>query len=402
MLDALMPIDVDRARRETPGCARVVHLNNAGAALPPAPVLDAVIAHLRLEAETGGYEAADVARDRLEATYHAVARLLGCDPAEVALVESATRAWDMAFYALHLKAGDRILTSAAEYASNFIPFLQRARLTGAVIEVVPSEADGRISVEALEASLRRGGAALVALTHVPTNGGLVNPAAEVGRLARAAGVPFILDACQSAGQMPLDVSKIGCDVLSATGRKFLRGPRGTGLLYVRRSLLEHLEPPLLDLHAASWVAPDRYELRGDARRFESWESSIAGRIGLGVAALYALGWGMEAIRDRVFSLAARTRTRLATLPGVATHDLGADPCGIVSVTCEGVALPAVRRALRARGVNVSVSGAAATLLDMQARGLDAILRVSPHYYNTEDEIDALVSALGEVLAELRS
>jgi selenocysteine lyase/cysteine desulfurase len=245
------PLDVERLRAETPGSAHVLHFNNAGAALPPAPVVEAQLAHLRLEAEIGGYEAAARATTATERTYDALADLLGAQRDEIAVVENATRAYDMAFYAFPLEKGDRILTSAVEYASNYLAFLQVARRTGAVIEEIPSEADGTISIPALRASLRRGGAALVSLTHVPTNGGIVNPAAEVGRACQEAGVPFLLDACQSVGQMPTDVSALGCDMLSATARKFLRGPRGVGFLYVKRALLERLEPPFVDLHAAS-------------------------------------------------------------------------------------------------------------------------------------------------------
>jgi cysteine desulfurase / selenocysteine lyase len=271
--------DVDRARRDTPGVRQVAHLNNAGAALPPTQVTDAVIAHLRREAEIGGYEAAAEASARISAAYSAIARMLGCHSDEIALAENATRAWDMAFYALAFGPGDRILTGRAEYASNAIAYLQVAARTRAVVEVVDDDEHGQLSVADLRRRLRNGSGPvrLIALTHVPTHGGLVNPAQEVGAAAREAGVPFLLDACQSAGQMPLDVEQLGCDMLSATGRKFLRGPRGTGFLYVRRSLIGELEPPFLDLHSATWSAPDRYEIRADARRFESWEASFAGQ-----------------------------------------------------------------------------------------------------------------------------
>jgi selenocysteine lyase/cysteine desulfurase len=388
-----MTLDVTRARAETPGCEAVLHFNNAGASLMPAPVLEAVVGHLELEGRLGGYEAAARRHDALERTYDALARLLHCGRDEIAVVENATRAWDMAFYALPLGRGDRILTSVAEYASNYIAFLQVARRTGATVEAVPNAPDGELSVEALRDRMDDR-VKLVAITHVPTNGGLVNPAAAVGAVAREAGVPFLLDACQSAGQIPLDVDEIGCDMLSATGRKYLRGPRGTGFLYVRRDLLHRLEPPFLDLHAASWVASDRYEVRGDARRFENWECNVAGKIGLGVAAEYALGWGIEPIRERVTSLAEGLRQRLSAMPGVAVRDLGRERCGIVSFTVQGREPRDIYERLATRGVNAWVSVREHTRLDMDARDLEEMVRASVHYYNTEDEVERFCAELG--------
>jgi cysteine desulfurase / selenocysteine lyase len=389
--------DVERARRDTPGVAKVAHLNNAGAALPPSQVTEAVIAHLRLEADIGGYEAASAAADQVEAVYASIARLIGCDPDEIAVVENATRAWDMAFYSLPFKPGDRILTARAEYASNVIAFLQVARRTGVVVEVVDDDEHGQFSVADLRRRLDHGGGdvKLIAMTHVPTQGGLVNPAEEVGAVARQAGVPFLLDACQSVGQFPVDVGRIGCDMLSATGRKFLRGPRGTGFLYVRKPLLERLEPPFLDLHAATWTSPGTFEIRGDARRFESWETSYAGKLGLGVAAEYALSWGLDAIGVRVAALAASLRSRLAGVHGVRVHDQGLRRCGIVTFTVDGVPAADVQRRLGEQGVNTSVSVASSAQFDLPRRGLTELVRASVHYYNTEAELDRLIDALPE-------
>jgi selenocysteine lyase/cysteine desulfurase len=387
--------DVERARRDTPGVATVAHLNNAGAALPPSVVTEAVIAHLRLEAQLGGYEAAEAARDQVEAAYPAIARLIGCQPDELAVVENATRAWDMAFYSLPFKPGDRILTARAEYASNVIAFLQVARRTGAVVEVVDDDEHGQFSVADLKNRLDRdpGTARLIAMTHVPTQGGLVNPAEEVGAVARAAGVPFLLDACQSVGQLPVDVQRIGCDMLSVTGRKFLRAPRGTGFLYVRRELLEDLEPPFLDLHAASWTGPGTYEIRGDARRFENWETNYAGKIGLGTAVEYALSWGLEAIEARVTALAESLRERLRAIDGITVHDQGLRRCGIVTFTVDGVPAQEVQSRLAAQGVNTSVSLAEYARFDLPHRGLPDLARASVHYYNTDAELDRLIGAL---------
>lgn len=391
-----MAIDIAQVRQDTPGCSHVLHFNNAGAALPPQAVRDAQIHHLEREAHTGGYEAAADAEEAIQHTYEAVAALLRCSEDEVAIVENATRAWDMAFYAMDFRPGDRILTSPASYASNYIAMLQVARRTGVSIEVVPSDSTGQIDLDQLQA-MTDDDVALIALTHVPTNSGLVNPAAEVGALAREADVPFLLDACQSAGQLPLDVEALGCTMLSATGRKYLRGPRGTGFLYVRRDWIERLEPPLLDLHAATWVTPDQYEIRRDARRFETWEGYVAGKIALGVAADYALEQGLDVIFERVQSLAAALRERLANLPGVTVHDRGRVQGGITTFAAAQMDAPTIQHRLRAIGINTSVSPPSSTRLDATQRDLPPLVRASVHYYNTEDEIARFCTALRDVL-----
>lgn len=391
-----MTIDVAAVRADTPGVQNVLHLNNAGAALQPQPVLDAVIDHLRLESQQGGYEAARLADAALEHFYAAAARLVGGKPREIAFIENATRAWDMAFYAFDWQAGDRILTAEAEYASNYIAYLQVARKYGVEIAVVPSTPDGSLDTAAL-ADAVDDRVKLIAITHVPTNGGLVNPAAAVGEIAKRHNIPFLLDACQSVGQMPVDVNAIGCDMLSATGRKYLRGPRGTGFLWVRESLIDRLEPPFLDLHAAEWTAPDRFEMRDDARRFENWECNFAGKIGLGVAMDYASDIGLDAIWTRVQLLADGLRNRLTALPGVTVRDIGAVQGGIVSFTADGHDPRDLVAALRTRAINVSTSGRTSTLLDMDARGLDAVVRSSVHYYNTEEELDRFQDAVADII-----
>ena len=392
---ATSTFDVERARHDTPGVARVAHLNNAGAALPPTQVTDAVVTHLRRESEMGGYEAAGAAAEQVEHTYAAIARLIGAQMDEIAVVENATRAWDMAFYGLAFAPGDRILTARAEYASNVIAFLQVAKRTGAVVEVIENDETGQVSVSDLRRRLGDDGGQvkLVAITHVPTQGGLVNPAEEIGAAAREAGVPYLLDACQSIGQMPVDVERIGCDLLSATGRKFLRGPRGTGFLFARRDFIGQVEPPFLDLHAARWTDPDKYEIRPDARRFENWESNYAAKIGLGVAVDYALSWGLEAIEERVTGLAERLRERLTRLDGVRVHDQGQRRCGIVTFTVDGVPAQKVQQQLSDHGVNVSVSLVDYARLDLQNRDLPDLVRASVHYYNTDDELDKLTNVL---------
>jgi selenocysteine lyase/cysteine desulfurase len=385
-------LDIARLRADTPACAKLIHFNNAGASLMPAPVYRAVLDHLALEQTIGGYEAAAAASEALEDFYDSFAAMLKCERSEIAYVENATRAWDMAFYSLPLKAGDRVLTAEAEYVSNFLAFLHQARRRGFEIDIVPNDASGQLDLDAMERMVTPM-TKLIAITHIPTQGGLVNPAEEVGRIARRHGITYLLDACQSAGQMPLDVQKIGCDLLSGTGRKFMRGPRGTGFLYVSKAILDRLDPPFIDLHAATWTGTHSYEMRPDAQRFENWESYIAGRIGLRAAVRYALDVGLDPIRARVTTLADRLRARLAELPGVKVQDLGRVKSGIVTFTKESEQPRDIQARLRAADINVSVSSKTSAQLDFSRRGLSQVVRASVHYFNTEDEIEAFCRAL---------
>ena len=392
-------IDVARVREDTPGCKEVIHFNNAGAALMPLPVIDATIGHLQLEAKIGGYEAADQAADQIQAAYDASARLIGAQPEEIAIVENATRAFDMVFYAIPFQPGDRILTSVSEYSSNVISYLQVARKTGAVVEVVANDEHGQLDVNALR-NMMDERVKLIAISHIPTNGGLVQPVEEIGKVAREAGVLYLLDACQSVGQLPVDVSAIGCDMLSATSRKFLRGPRGVGFLYVRRGLSEQLEPPFLDNHAATWVDTGTYEIRPDARRFENWESNVAGKIGMGVAAEYALEVGIEPGWERIQFLADGMRERIGAIEGVKVRDLGRQKCGIVSFTLDGIAPEAIMARMAEHQVNVRTSSVFSTRYDMAARGVDLFVRASVHYYNTEAELDRMADVLASMAGTL--
>ena len=387
-------IDIARARAETPGVQNVLHFNNAGAGLMPQPVLDALTTHLQLEANIGGYEAAAATLAQRENTYESIARLLNAKPEEIALVENATVAWQMAFHAMikAFKPGDKILTVEAEYATNFISYLQAKRDHGLEIVVVPSDETGSVDLAALE-SMIDNQVKLISMTHIPTNGGLVNPAAAVGAVAKKAGVLYLLDACQSVGQVPVDVAEIGCDALSVTGRKYLRGPRGTGFLYMREDLANRLEPPFLDLHAAKWTGAESYEVRPGAKRFENWEFYVAGVIGLGVAVDYALEWGMDAISDRVISLADKLRIDMAAIPGVTLTDIGHQKCGITTFIKDGVDPGDIKARLDAQDINVSVSHRSSTRIDMTRRGLTQIVRASVHYYNDDNEIARFCEAV---------
>lgn len=362
----------------------------------PAPVLDAVRSHLELESESGGYEAYAAALSKYQSTYVSLARLLNCDSSEIALVENATRAWDMAFYGLPLSSKDKILTAQATYASNYLAMLQLARKTGVTVDVVWDDEDGQVSLDTLREKIDDS-VKLIALTHIPTNGGLVNPAEEVGAIAREHGIPYLLDACQSVGQVPIDVQKIGCDFLSGTGRKYLRGPRGTGFLFVRESSLDLLEPPFIDLHAATWTGPNEYELQPDSRRFENWEGYVAGKIGLGVAVEYALDWGIESTWPRVHKLGAELRDELANIPGISLHDKGKLKGGIVTFSHDRIAASEIKKWLASLNINVTTSTREYSQLDAAVRDLPEIVRASVHYYNTEEEIGRFVFAVRSIV-----
>jgi cysteine desulfurase/selenocysteine lyase len=394
-----MTIDIGQLRADTPGCELVRHFNNAGGSLPPRQVLDAVISHLQREALQGPVEAGNAAAAALDDTYVAAAEMLNCRPEEIAIAESGSRAWSVAFshFAVgngRLRAGDRILTSASEWAGNYIALLDTARATGATVDLIPTGPDGTPSIDALREMVGER-VRLIALTHVAANGGMVNPAAEVGAIARSAGIPFLLDAAQSVGQMKVDVEAIGCDMLTAPGRKFLRAPRGTGLIYIRQSLLEKMRPVLLDNSSGTLGDDGRIVFARDARMLETNENARALRLGLGAAIRYALGLGLDAIETRITELAGHLRRQLAGIDGIVLRDQGLRQSGIVSFTIDDMPAVEVRDRLYARQINISVGGAAYTPIDMKARGLTEILRASVHVYNTEHEIDELCRVVSE-------
>ncbi len=395
-----MSLDVAALRAQTPGCAQVIHFNHAGASLAPHSVLEAVTAHLQREAMLGAMEAGAAAAAEVESVRRAAAELLGSQTREIAFVSSGSAGWGAAFAALPaLQRGDRILVGRHEWGGNLATLQRAAQAAGAQVEVIPCAPDGSVSADALsgmiDARVR-----LVALTWLPANGGLVNQAADIGRVTRAAGVPYFIDAGQALGQLPGDVEALGCDVLKGAARKFLRAPRGTALLYVRQSFLSRLQPAFGDVLSAPWQ-PNGYHLREDARRFETSEMPIALLLGLGTALRYALDIGIAAIRARIDALAQQLRVKLSAVDGITLHDLGTVRSGLVALTLAGFAAHDVRHLLAQHRINVGVNGLAYTPLDMQARGLTDIVRASVSYFTTEEELDTLVDALAQILAQAR-
>ncbi|MBO0853461.1 MAG: aminotransferase class V-fold PLP-dependent enzyme [Nocardia sp.] len=390
-------LDIDRLRADIPAYSDTtgqspVFLDSAGSSLPPRVVLDTVISHLRREAEIGGYRAAAERLDDLDAARSDIATLINAAPASIALSDSASRSWSDFFYSVPLEPEDRILISGSDYASNAIAALQRARVTGATVETIPSDSTGQLDLEAL-ADMVDDRVKLVSLLHVPTNGGLINPVAEATAIAHRVGALVLLDACQAVGQIDIDVTDLGVDALSATGRKWLRGPRGTGFLYVRPEVCRDLEPGRLDLRGAAWIDPAEYRVADDATRFEFSECDVAARLGLGAAVRYLLDLGPAAVYSAISDNAEYLRLHLPGIPGVSVHDLGTRFAGIVSFTVTGRDPLEIRDRLRESDVTITASHRASTLLDMTARGLDTVLRASPHAFVSTGELDRFLDAL---------
>lgn len=388
--------DLSRLRAATPGCAQVIHFNHAGASLPSQATLDAVTEQLQREALGGPMEAAD---NRVqERARHAAAALLNAHPEDIAFASSGSAAWSQAFNALGpWQPGERILVGRHEWAGN-LACMAEAVKAGARLEVIPCDAHGAVNPQAL-AQMIDGQVRLIALTWLPANGGLINPAAQIGCVARRHGIPYFIDAGQALGQLTCDVQDLQCDVLKGAGRKFLRGPRGTALMYIRPQFLQRLLPVQRDVLSAPWDGK-RFTLRDDARRFETSEVSLALLAGLANALEEYNRLGAIPIRQRIERLSNRLRQRLKAIPGLTLRDLGAanQQSGLIAFTLEGWDSVALKQALAERRINIGANGVAYTPLDMQARGLTNIARVAVSYLNTQEEIDVLLENLTELAA----
>ena len=390
-------MNIDHLRSETPGCRERIHLNNAGAALMPEPVIRTIQNHFALESRVGGYEAEDASRDDVQRAYRSVADLIGARPANIAFTESATASFTQALSSVPFDRGDVILTTRNDYASNQIQFLSLQARMGVRVLRAPDRPEGGVDVDALADLVRRHRPKIVCVSHVPTNSGLVQDVKAVGAVCRREDVLYLVDACQSIGQMPVDVTELHCDFLSATSRKYLRGPRGAGFLYVSDAALQRgLEPLFIDMKGADWIEDDRYRAAQDAKRFETWEFAWALVLATAEAARYASALGLEQVRDRVQALARRLRQGLDAIDKVRVLDRGPELCGIVSISVDGQDSRQLVTALRALRINTNAQARTSAVIDYDEKGVTASLRLSPHYYNTEDEVDRAVDAIREL------
>jgi len=384
-------MNIEQIRSDTPGVEKVMHFNNAGASLQTIQVLSKIREYQDREFLYGGYETAARYHEEIESTYDNIASFINAERDEIALLENATSAWDMAFHSIPFEKGDIIITSFAEYASNFIAFLQMQKRKGIEIVVIPNDESGQFDVSAFEQKINPK-VKLIAVNHMPTNSGLVNPIEKIGEIARANDILFLVDACQSIGHIPIDVKEIGCDFLSATGRKYLRGPRGTGFLYASNRILD-LEPIFLDLSSAEWTDASSYTIRKDAKKFENWECNYAIRLGLNESVKYAMAVGTENIWKRTNSLGKELRSALEMIDGVNILDRGSELSGIVTFNMDNFDEKTIKARMDKNAINVAIAPWNAALLDMQDKGITSLVRASVHYYNTRSEIEYFVESL---------
>ena len=388
--------EIQRFRNETRGTSEWIHFNNAGASLPPDEVVETVIHYLNEEARQGGYEMEYTYREQLENVYQLIAGLIHAEKDEVAIVENASMAWGLAFNGIDFKKGEVIITSEMEYVTNLLGFLNAEQTHGIEIKVIPNDGQGNFSLQALEEAISPH-TRLIAITHIASTAGAVLPVIEIGKIARKHNILYLVDACQTVGQIPINVKEIGCDILSATGRKYLRGPRGTGFLYVSKEIQDTLKILFLDGHTAQLINENAFEIRNDARRFELFEKNRALSLGLGKAIEYALNIGVERIWQRVQFLATVMRRQLGTIDGITVHDHGEQKGGIVTFSVRGVGSSHVKSVLSEKKIHVSVGLAESTLIYMNRKSLSTVVRASIHYYNTGEEINRMCEALEAIV-----
>ena len=390
-------MNIDLIRKETPGCAGKIHFNNAGASLMPQPVIDAMVQHIHLEAMTGGYEAADLKAKEMEGFYTSAAQLLNCSSTNIAFTSSATNSFSRALSCIPFQEGDSILLANEDYISNQIAFLSLQKKFKLKILRANSLPNGGVDVNDMKQLMDMHHPKLVSLTHVPSNTGLIQPVEEVGKLCEERDLYYLVDGCQSAGQIPVDVQKIKCHFFTATLRKFLRGPRGAGFLYVSDKIIhQKLEPLFIDMRGADWISKDEYDPRMDARRFEDWELPYALVLGGKAAIDYANTVGLEKIKERNAFLCGLVRKGISEMSGLRLLDRGKELSSIITIKIPNRKAPDVLLALRNENINTSVGHRHFALIDFEAKHVDWALRISPHYYNTETEVDKLIAAIRKI------
>lgn len=387
--------ELSELRNQTPGIPSMTLFNSAGSSLPPQSVLDIVTDFMIEEGRQGGYEIMMSQADRLQKVYDYVAKMIGAEASEIAFSVSSTDASYRALESVRWTPGDEILISRADYGANSMSYLMLREKFGVETVLIEDNEFGEIDLQQLE-NVISPRSRMILLTHMPTGGGLVNPAIQVGEIAKKHNLVYLLDACQTVGQIPIDVRKIQCDFLTATGRKYMRGPRGTGFLYVNKKSLSQFQPSKPDLWSAQWSSKDEYEWLPGARRYENFEYSRALSLGLGEAARYYVALGPEKVWSRIQQLASQLRIGLSELPGVTVRDKGRVKGGIVTFTVEGKDADQLQQELMKSNIQLSVARSGTSWFDFPERNIHTMLRASVHYFLLEEDVEKLLEKLEEM------
>jgi selenocysteine lyase/cysteine desulfurase len=392
--------EIESFRKDTPGCSNVIHLNNAGAALMPDVVTQSILDHINLEAQIGGYEASAMRADAIREFYTQAATLLNCKPTNIAFTASATDSYTRALSAIPFQPGDVILTDNDDFISNQIQFLSCGKRLGVRLERINNASEGGVDLNDLEYKLKKLQPRLLAITHIPTNSGLIQPVKEIGKIfgdyerAHSGKTWYILDACQSAGQLKLDVEELKCHFLSITSRKFLRGPRGAGFLYISDKALDaRLEPMFIDMRGAEWIEKDLYKPRPDAVRFEDWEFAYSLVLATSEAIKYCVTIGEDKIWEQTKFLSDYMRQQLNSVNTLRVLDRGPQVGALVTFHIKGFEPRFLVSELLKRKINVVPSYRNFAIIDFDEKQVEWAIRASPHYYNTTNEIDQFIESL---------
>lgn len=353
------------------------YFNHGGCSFITTSTLDAVVKQLRHEQEMGNAVADLMSSADRSSVYKLAAQTVGANEEDVALTDSHTTGWAKSLQTISLNAGDVILTNRSEWGGNLSSLQKLAHLHGSSVVVMPTTAYGSVCLKSLAALMSKS-VKLISVSWIGSNGGHVEPVAEIGELAQAHGVPYFLDASQVVGQMPVNVQHIGCDVLTAPGRKWLRGPKGTGFMYLRPEFLEKCQETAQADSAADSSTPLT------AKYFEVSSASVPLQMGLLAALAQLEQVGVETIQKQILTRSQYLWERLQGIPGVNCICPVAPQHGLVSFNVVGHPATAVRQKLMGIGIEVAANLATFTPLDMHERQLDAVVRASPHACTTID------------------
>ncbi|WP_278381310.1 aminotransferase class V-fold PLP-dependent enzyme [Chryseobacterium arthrosphaerae] len=386
-------MDLNTIRQDTIGCSDKIFLNSAGSSLMPKIVVETITNYLYHEQKIGGYMAAGRNAESIGQFYEEAAKLINTRPSNIAFVNSSTDGYAKALSSIPFEKGDCIITTNDDYISNQIAFISLQKRFQIKIIRAANLPDHELDLEDFERLIRKHQPKLIAVTHIPTNSGLVQNVEAVGKLCRQYDILYLVDACQSVGQRVVDVEKINCDFLTATGRKFMRGPRGTGFLYVSdRVLHADMAPLFLDSNGAQWTEFDHYLLNGTARRFELFERSNALLMGFKEALRYANTIGMAAIENYNRELSRKLRTNLQN-SGYRILDQGNQLSSIVTFCQKDNKIDKIQKVLNENSVFFTVSNKTNALIDFTFKNVDHAIRLSPHYFNTAEEIEVVSGLL---------